>query len=58
MCLNHYISVAISILFDGENISFDVSLYIYIYIYIPNGRYIDYLSLTFETNTNKILDTL
>jgi len=26
------------------------------FIYFPNGRYIEYLSLTYETNTNKVLD--
>jgi len=32
------------------------SYYVYIYLlYFPNGRYIDYLSLTYATNKNKIL---
>jgi len=31
------------------------NLYYYYYYYYSNGRYIDYLSLTYATNKNKIL---
>jgi len=44
-------------LFDGENISFDASLYIYIYVYIYVYKYINSINIPPIMFINRIYET-